>query len=88
MPSEEVTSEAIEDTLAMLNEMGINVVESEEADGEQRPGASGGGGPMFGLGSVSVHDACFRESGGCYRVAAVVRKPNATARVEFGRCPC
>ena len=30
MPSEEVTSEAIEDTLAMLNEMGVNVVESEE----------------------------------------------------------
>ncbi len=27
MPSEEVTSEAIEDTLAMLSEMGINVVE-------------------------------------------------------------
>ncbi|MGA0605309.1 RNA polymerase sigma factor RpoD [Phenylobacterium sp. VNQ135] len=30
MPSEEVTSEAIEDTLAMLSEMGVNVVESEE----------------------------------------------------------
>src|SRR3569623_1660004 len=34
LPSEEVTSEAIEDTLAMLSEMGVNVVESEEdADG-------------------------------------------------------
>src|SRR5665213_3760871 len=32
MPSEEVTSEAIEDTLAMLSEMGINVVETEDAD--------------------------------------------------------
>ena len=31
LPSEEVTSEKIEDVLAMLNEMGINVVESEEA---------------------------------------------------------
>ncbi|MBE7218014.1 MAG: RNA polymerase sigma factor RpoD, partial [Caulobacteraceae bacterium] len=30
MPSEEVTSEQIEDTLAMLSEMGVNVVESEE----------------------------------------------------------
>src|SRR5215204_3651467 len=30
LPSEEVTSEQIEDTLAMLNEMGVNVVESEE----------------------------------------------------------
>jgi RNA polymerase primary sigma factor len=30
LPSEEVSSEQIEDTMAMLNEMGINVVESEE----------------------------------------------------------
>ena len=36
LPSEEVTSEKIEDVLAMLNEMGINVVESEEAgEGEE-----------------------------------------------------
>src|SRR5271155_4488485 len=36
LPSEEVTSEAIEDTLAMLSEMGVNVVEAEEdaTDGE------------------------------------------------------
>ena len=32
LPSEEVTSEQIEDVLAMLNDMGINVVESEEAE--------------------------------------------------------
>ncbi len=30
LPSEEVTSEQIEDTLAMLSEMGVNVIESEE----------------------------------------------------------
>ncbi|MFM8377249.1 MAG: sigma-70 family RNA polymerase sigma factor, partial [Phenylobacterium sp.] len=30
LPSEEVTSEAIEDTLAMLSEVGVNVVEAEE----------------------------------------------------------
>jgi RNA polymerase primary sigma factor len=35
MPSEEVTSEQIEDTLAMLSEMGINVVENEDADTEE-----------------------------------------------------
>ena len=35
MPSEEVTSEQIEDTLAMLNEMGINVVENEEAETDE-----------------------------------------------------
>src|SRR5690349_9633373 len=43
LPSEEVTSEQIEDILAMLNEMGINVIESEEADGEraEAPAAEG-----------------------------------------------
>ncbi len=34
MPSEEVTSEKIEDVLAMMSEMGINVVETEEPDAE------------------------------------------------------
>jgi RNA polymerase primary sigma factor len=34
LPSEEVTSEQIEDTMSMLNDMGINVVESEDADSE------------------------------------------------------
>ena len=34
MPSEEVTSDQIEDIFAMLNEMGINVVETEDADGD------------------------------------------------------
>ena len=32
MPSEEVTSEQIEDILAMFNEMGVNVVENDERD--------------------------------------------------------
>src|SRR6204780_3881798 len=32
MPSEEVTSEKIEDVLAIMNEMGINVVETREAE--------------------------------------------------------
>ncbi len=38
LPSEEVNSEQIEDILAMMNEMGINVVETEdheESDGEE-----------------------------------------------------
>src|ERR1700761_7937671 len=35
LPSEEVNSEQIEDILAMLNEMGINVIESEEAETEE-----------------------------------------------------
>ncbi len=32
LPSEEVTSEQIEDVLAMISEMGINVVENEDSD--------------------------------------------------------
>ena len=32
LPSEQVSSEQIEDTMAMLSELGINVVESEEAE--------------------------------------------------------
>ena len=39
MPSEEVTSEQIEDVLAMMSEMGINVVETEEADSDEEDGA-------------------------------------------------
>ena len=35
MPLEEVTSEQIEDILATLNEMGINVVETEEAEADE-----------------------------------------------------
>ncbi len=40
LPSEEVTSEQIEDTMAMLSDMGINVVEdgeNEEGEGEAQP---------------------------------------------------
>ena len=44
LPSEEVTSEQIEDTLAMLSEMGVNVVENEEqGEGADRRGRRGGG---------------------------------------------
>jgi RNA polymerase primary sigma factor len=37
LPSEEVTSDQIEDVFAMLSEMGINVVETEEAETEDAP---------------------------------------------------
>src|SRR5919202_1006418 len=36
LPSEEVTSDQIEDIFAMLNEMGINVVEQEETEEEDK----------------------------------------------------
>jgi len=35
LPPEEVTSEQIEDILAMLNDMGINTVEQEETESEE-----------------------------------------------------
>jgi RNA polymerase primary sigma factor len=38
LPSEEVTPDAIEDTLAMLSEMGVNVVEAEEDAAETSGG--------------------------------------------------
>ena len=37
LPSEEVTSEQIEDTMSMLSDMGINVVEDEEVGEEAEP---------------------------------------------------
>src|SRR6202011_2159314 len=37
LPSEEVNSQQIEDVLAMFSEMGINVVETEEAEAEEEP---------------------------------------------------
>ena len=40
LPSEEMTSEQIEDTMSMLSEMGINVVEGEEQEAEE-PAAEG-----------------------------------------------
>ena len=43
LPSEEVTSEQIEDTMAMLSDMGINVVEDDEAGEEAEQTNSGGG---------------------------------------------
>ncbi|MDR7144410.1 RNA polymerase sigma factor RpoD [Rhizobium sp. BE258] len=40
LPSEEVTSEQIEDTMSMLSDMGINVIEDEEAEEAQGGGNS------------------------------------------------
>ncbi len=42
LPSEEVSSEQIEDILAMFNEMGINVIEAEEADEGESAKEEGG----------------------------------------------
>ena len=41
LPSEQNSSEQIEDVMAMLSEMGIQVVESEESRGPRGPGRQG-----------------------------------------------
>jgi len=46
LPSEEVTSEQIEDTMAMLNDMGINVIDAEEAEEAEAEGAEEEGGEL------------------------------------------
>ena len=46
LPSDKISSEQIEDTMAMLNEMGINVIESEEqeeGEGDNLPAVVEGG---------------------------------------------
>src|SRR5690606_16971880 len=43
LPSEEVTSEQIEDTMAMLSDMGINVIEDEDAEEAAQGGDEEGG---------------------------------------------
>ena len=42
LPSQEVSSEQIEDILAMLSDMGINVIESDDSEGDGREEASEG----------------------------------------------
>src|SRR6185437_16672518 len=47
LPPEQVSSEQIEDTMTMLSELGVNVVESEEADeGEEEGDGEGSGGNL------------------------------------------
>ena len=48
LPTEQVSSEQIEDTLTMLSELGINVVESEESDDAAATGEDEDGEPRAG----------------------------------------
>jgi RNA polymerase primary sigma factor len=60
LPSEEVTSEQIEDTMAMLSDMGINVVESDESEEPEREAEEsdseedGEGGDLVEAGTTAV----------------------------------
>jgi RNA polymerase primary sigma factor len=68
LPSEEVTSEQIEDTMAMLSDMGINVVEDEETeepaaaeDDNNDEEAESEGGELAPTGSTAVATAKKKE---------------------------
>jgi len=68
LPSEEVTSEQIEDTMAMLSDMGINVIEDEDAEeaaqGEDEGGDDDGdseGGELAASGGTALATAKKKE---------------------------
>ena len=62
LPSEEVTSEQIEDTMSMLSDMGINVVEEEEeAEEAAAPEAATTGSEVATAGSTALATARKKE---------------------------
>lgn len=66
LPSEEVTSEQIEDTMAMLSDMGINVVEEDEeaeADSEGEEEETVEGGDLVEAGGRALATTTKREVG-------------------------
>ncbi len=66
LPSEEVTSEQIEDTMAMLSDMGINVVEDDEeaeADSEGEEEETVEGGDLVEAGGRAIATTTKREVG-------------------------
>src|SRR3984957_20262561 len=56
LPTEQVSSEQIEDTLSMLSEQGINVVESEETEEAAATGEEGGDGEARASGNLDDED--------------------------------
>ncbi|HEX5666213.1 MAG TPA: RNA polymerase sigma factor RpoD [Hyphomicrobium sp.] len=66
LPSEEVSSEQIEDTMAMLSDMGINVVDQEEAE----------------EGAEAVDDAADDEDGGGRALTATTALVKTETRAE------
>src|SRR5215207_4117874 len=42
LPQDQMSSEQIEDVMSALSEMGVNIVENEEADEDEQPEAGGG----------------------------------------------
>jgi RNA polymerase primary sigma factor len=54
LPSEEVTSEQIEDTMSMLSDMGINVIDTDEAEEAPAEGAEGEATPARPVATVTA----------------------------------
>ncbi|PDT38597.1 RNA polymerase sigma factor RpoD [Rhizobium sp. M10] len=72
LPSEEVTSEQIEDTMSMLSDMGINVIEDEEAE---EAGASGGSDDDDAGGDEDSEGGELAPSGGTALATAKKKEP-------------
>ncbi|PTM92607.1 RNA polymerase sigma factor RpoD [Mycoplana dimorpha] len=68
LPSEEVTSEQIEDTMAMLSDMGINVIEDEDAEEAQ-------GGDDDGDDDTEAEGGEITSSGGTALATAKKKEP-------------
>ncbi len=56
LPPEQVSSEQIEDTMSMLSDMGINVVDSEETEDQEKTGSREGSEPAGKTGNVDESD--------------------------------
>jgi RNA polymerase primary sigma factor len=54
LPSEEVSSEQIEDTMSMLSDMGINVIDTDEAEEAPEGGADGEAAPARPVATVTA----------------------------------
>jgi RNA polymerase primary sigma factor len=54
LPSEEVSSEQIEDTMSMLSDMGINVIDTDEAEEAPAEGAEGEAAPARPVATVTA----------------------------------
>jgi RNA polymerase primary sigma factor len=54
LPSEEVSSEQIEDTMSMLSDMGINVIDTDEAEEAPEGGAEGEAAPARPVATVTA----------------------------------
>ena len=73
LPSEEVTSEQIEDTMAMLSDMGINVIEDEDV--EEAGAATSGGDDDDSSGDDDGEGGELAPSGGSALATAKKKEP-------------